>query len=507
MNWSGFTEDYSFLSNFNPYNVSFLSALCFSLASCGGEGSSAADDVPSPIVVPTNTASIAPAETRTFTKIISSPIIGGKISLSFEALTIADITGDGYLDVVMSNGGNGSAPGWQVNKTPISSTDNRTTILINSGNNQFTQLNMDHTNPTGWVNDWLIVQQPNQSTPYIIGIDHGREFGDIENFNQWVSPLRVFQHKSGSVVELTDTIVNNPRKYFHNASNYGDLNNDGYQDFVTAEMGQLSIFYGDPKNVFIEVTDNVLGANHKFNSYGSKEYTGISGATVIIDIGNDGQKDFVALPYVRHDSAHDIDYTQGDVFKYSNGSFHSHYTFNAKTTDTPANYGYANAKVIDLNNDGLQDIVGLLEVNSGSNQKMVGILLQKSDGSFDVQFIKQNGSVFLGPNDHAYQVDPKFEIFDIDGDKNLDLYINIFSGRDTYKTEGVFFGDGSGNFSQDLTKAEKVFKDITWEGTARTVMADFNNDGLGDLLVLQEGFVQGASAITTMVFLNQTTFG
>ena len=504
-------DDYSIIGQNKSLSFSYwISAACLSLTGCGGDSTETTSipvtltQSPSPVI----NAPVNQNNPYKFTKIVSSPLQGAKVSLSFEAIAVSDITGDGYVDIIMSNGGNGISPGWIVNKTPISESDNRTTILINSGNNQFTQLNTDHIKPTGWVNDWLVVPQPNKATPYIIGIDHGREVGDISNFDQWVSKLQVYQYENGNLIELTDSIKSNTPSYYHNSSSYGDLNNDGYQDFVTAEMSKISVFFGDPKEVFTEVTDSVFAKEMSILSYGSDKYIGNTSVALIIDVGNDGQDDIVTLPYmVNTSNSNKIDYYNGDILKFVDGKYSQRYTFAAKSKDVPTNYGYAVAKVIDVNNDGLQDIVALMEVGSGSHLKIVSVMIQQKDETFSVHHLQTNNSLFVGPTADNFMLSPKFEVVDIDGDKNLDLYIPLMTGSSSHKAAGLFFGDGSGNFTQDSIKAEKVFADITWEGSARTFISDFNNDGLGDFLVLQEGFAQGSAVITPIVFLNHTPFG
>ena len=54
---------------------------------------------------------------------------------------------------------------------------------------------------------------------------------------------------------------------------------------------------------------------------------------------------------------------------------------------------------------------------------------------------------------------------------------------------------------------EQIFEGVSWDGTARTHLADFNGDGLGDLLVLQSVWTSATSqAVTPIVFLNKMAF-
>ena len=509
MNFQTFSDDYSFIGNFKLPSLSYLFPItCLSLTACGGDSpTTTAPLAPTPIVSPI----AAPQKLSSFIKIVSPDIPSQNISLFVEAVTVSDINNDGYKDIVIASTGPAQIEWYYLHKNQISSTDNRTAIFMNNGTNQFNVIDTQHTNPTGWVNDWLVINQPNQSTPYIIGIDHGREFGDIKNFDQWVSKLRVFQYQNGALNELTDAIPSNTLGYYHNASTYGDLNRDGYQDFVTAEMNKISVFYGDPKEVFKEVTDSVFAKEKDILQYGSRNYMGSIGATLVIDVGNDGQNDIVTLPYVVNTNSSDnIDYVHGDILKFSNGVYNQRYTFLAKTPEVPSNYGYAFAKVVDLNNDGLQDIVALMEVNTGSPLKIISVMLQQPNNTFSVDYVDVNNSIYIGPSgskNYEYVLSPKLEIIDIDGDRKLDLFIPLFQGPTNHKSSGIFFGDGAGNFTQDRKKADTLFANVNWQGTARTIMSDFNNDGVGDLLVLQQGLKQGVEVITPTVYLSQMSFG
>jgi hypothetical protein len=102
----------------------------------------------------------------------------------------------------------------------------------------------------------------------------------------------------------------------------------------------------------------------------------------------------------------------------------------------------------------------------------------------------------------------KFQLFDIDGDGILDLFWGSwFNGRPSELQDSAFFGDGTGHFSRNEPKAAKIFEGVSWDGTARTHLADFNGDGLGDLLVLQSVWTSATSqAVTPIVFLNKVTF-
>lgn len=508
-------EDFSFPANFLD-NLGFLKfapifGASIVLASCGGDSEVSADATVTPDI-----SNVAPAPTKSstpsynFEKIVSQTFPIKNILIAGEALAVADINGDGKKDIILSNAGDGSIPGPSgslASTMTLKASDNKTTVFLNNGDNTFSLLNTNNIRATGWVNDWLILPDPKGGNPYIVGIDHGREVGGVANFSQWGSKLPVFQMQGGTLVDLTDSVSNIPA-FYHNASNYGDLNNDGIVDFVTANMNKFSIFYGDAQSIFKDSTNTVLGTNNPYNTLGNQSSIGSAGAALIIDIGGDKQNDIVLLPY---NNTATTEGSYADVFKFSNGAFSEKYTFLVRNnSQIPDNYGFHTAKVADINHDGLADIVAMMESKDGSNNRIFSAMLQNKNGTFDVSFVSERGSIILGPGENSnYRTDAKFELFDIDGDGNLDFYLNTFHGSDTDKTQGLYFGDGKGNFSSDQAKSEQIFGSIGWTNyCARTLMTDFNDDGRPDLLTLNLSYdpLGNPLDITPTVFINDSMY-
>jgi hypothetical protein len=390
------------------------------------------------------------------------------------------------------------------------STDPRTTVLINSGSNTFTQLNTSNISASGWVNDWLILPAKT-GNPYIIGIDHGREIAFTPEY--WTT-LKVFRYENGSLSDLSNVPVGNDIGFYHNASSYGDLNNDGLMDFVTAEMGDstFSVFYGDEKTIFREEKMNA-----RYNQWGNADYVGFTGASVVLDIGGDGQQDFILLPYAHTTKwGKESDGIYAEAFRYNNGMFSFMTKFDARTTAyLDDRWGYSYAQVVDINKDGLQDFIALAEDPFDPNntgQRAFVTFLQKRDGTFDIfssmpsTIVDSKQATMQWEGKSNVWSEYKFQLVDVDGDKNLDLFWGSwFNGTPTDLINSVFYGDSAGHFTRNETKSAQIFKDVTWEGTARTHMTDLNSDGLGDLLVLQSKWVNGYEQVTPIVYT--TTFG
>lgn len=181
----------------------------------------------------------------------------------------------------------------------------------------------------------------------------------------------------------------------------------------------------------------------------------------------------------------------------------SHSTFVATLDGTPRNYGYVSTRVADVNGDGLDDIIAMLEARDGDNQRIIAVMTQNKSETFDVKYITEKSSFLLGPTNNEYSTDPKFELFDLDLDGNLDIIWNLYTGTAAYLPNTVLFGDGRGNFQFDAAKAAMIFKGITWAGEGRTMMDDFNGDGTVDLLVL----LHDANTVTPIMFYNHVMFG
>ena len=493
-------------------------AVCVLLSSCGGGGSTSSS---SPIVqIPTGTTpplvATPPPTTvlQSFERIVSASV--SNVNLPWEPITVADLNGDGKNDLILANGPNGRA------REPIAETDQRTSIFLNDGSNKLVLADTSKVRPTGWVNDWIVLPAPT-GNPYIVGIDHGRE---VAYDRKYFSKLVVFRFENGSLLDLTDTPAGNALAFYHNASSIGDLNKDGLADFVSAKLsdGNFSIFYGDRTTIFKEVTTQVLGST-KYQTWGDKSNVASTGAALVIDLMNDGQDDFVLLPFI-HDPKYgdDNEGIYADVFKFKNGAFDTASKFNARLGgdfELPYVWGYSFAQVADLNKDGLQDFVALAENPNADAPSALGFrgfvsFIQKPDGSFDVSKAFRGEGVIVDSKQSVMNYagkdwiwsEYKFQLIDIDGDGILDLFWGSwFNGKPSNLQDSAFFGDGTGRFSRNEPKAAKIFEGVSWDGTARTHLADFNGDGLGDLLVLQSVWTSATSqAVTPIVFLNKVTF-
>ena len=161
----------------------------------------------------------------------------------------------------------------------------------------------------------------------------------------------LFQSETALVSRrLTATRIPDRRSHAINDVRATDLNGDGNQDVVTANLGTstVSIFLGNGDGSFRQDTLLEAGKNGAFLGIG--------------DLDQDGDQDFVITHWTEDFVS--IFLNQGD------GTF-------APRRDYQAGLGNYGVDVVDLNHDGWPDIV-----TANYRQRSVSVLLGKGKGMF-----------------------------------------------------------------------------------------------------------------------------
>lgn len=162
-------------------------------------------------------------------------------------------------------------------------------------------------------------------------------------------------------------------------------------------------------------------------------------------------------------------------------------TFNTmKTTSTSAVYFY-NAYSVDLNNDGIPDVIG----ETGSAGFVTYI--SNGDGTFKPGYAYHFSS--------QYQANTPIAYGDFNGDGKIDLIAEL-SGTDQI---AYFAGNGDGSFQSP------VFESINMSGAHfeadELLVADFNRDGKLDLITGVNGPTAGVNDIVLIPGVGSGQFG
>ncbi len=125
----------------------------------------------------------------------------------------------------------------------------------------------------------------------------------------------------------------------------------------------------------------------------------------------------------------------------------------------------------DMNNDGLEDLY-----LCGAKEQPGKLMIQGSDGSF-------NASNEHLLDEDKISEDTDCEMFDADGDGDLDLYVasggNEFPSSSSALADRLYFNNGKGK----LSKSSQILPSGRYESTACVKSCDYDQDGDVDLFV------------------------
>jgi Bacterial Ig-like domain (group 3)/FG-GAP-like repeat len=389
-----------------------------------------------------------------------------------QAVTIADVNGDGKNDIVSSNYYGGDV-----------------TVLLGNGDGTLNVPTVGYSTGGYPKTSALVADFDGDGLADIIVPDYRFSFAYLPGYGDGTfrAALDYYSPVPGGFSAGGTTIAS------------GDFNGDGYPDFVVGNVG-----YNNPSGgsgigitVFLSNPDGSLNAGVNYGTGGS--YQGVA----VADIDGDGHLDIAAVN--QSNNGVQIFHGAGDG-TFSDGLFYSTGGTNASTivagdfnkdghpdlavansnsnnvsvlmNDATGHFqaavtystGGANQAIAaaDVNGDGILDLV-VTEFNPG----VVAVLLGNGDGTFQLKPTSSFGFNYLG----------NLSLGDLDGDGKLDLAVAVADGVITPQGLAVAKGNGDGTFAAPVlysTTLQNLNLNQPIPGDVKIV--DLNGDGKLDLV-------------------------
>ncbi|MBU6374425.1 MAG: putative Ig domain-containing protein [Bdellovibrionales bacterium] len=233
--------------------------------------------------------------------------------------------------------------------------------------------------------------------------------------------------------------------YLVGAPNIGDLNNDGYNDFVFKLGGSSNVYLGNASGQFTLVPNSgITTGDISSGGYFSRQ-------TLLADFNADGIQDYASANYNQNVyGSFSVSLGVGD------GTFIVSSFLQIDAPTCTSNQGARSIAAGDLNRDGKLDLI----IGHGcNNQSRVSIFLGQGDGTFAT-----TPTILIPPSGSSV---PQVFVADTDFDGFLDLAIG------THEASLILYrGKGDGTFFTPTSFAMGVSN-----GISSLEVADINNDG------------------------------
>jgi len=435
-----------------------------------------------------------------------------------EAMRSFDIDNDGDNDILVGMTGD--------IKNPLKPNDPLMYVIENRGNDSFhiTQRHFNNNTPLGWVNDLLIGDLNSDNKNDFIPVDHGRETGNYTEFER-AFPIAYLSDEIG--LNFTNLAFDkngreraDGKDFWHGGTNLRDINGDGNLDVVMAALSDsnLGIWTGNGDGSFTDFTSS-MPSFEKYMQTKPQLSNGIAG---FIDSGNDGLQDIFAFPYATGMGSRP--HLRGTLFKQDHsGGFSLQLLddyISAAEIEAEKRLGFGAAGVYDFDQNGLEDIILVLESSDWNGEQRLVLLLQKeADQFYDSTLEKfehySTKSEVLRPfpnpdytNLRINGSEPEIALGDYNGDGKMDFFVTIgkYGTWDEGLKAAIYYGDNRGNFSRNFDISYDYLLNSTprydyasdalkLEGTA-----DLNNDGVSDVFVMDRVF-EGGSEVNNIYLL------
>jgi hypothetical protein len=413
-------------------------------------------------------------------------------TVSIEAATTFDFDNDGNLEFFIPPGNQS----WQ----PRMASDRGFSLfeLQPNGNLTYEEIALTGEFIPGHINsDILKGNFGNSPGRTLIFIDHGREPSEIP-FKDWELAYLWRLDETNSGWKVSEFAKDAGRRFWHSGTNPIDIDSDGMDDFA---VGTLSSGHG----LYVFLSDNdiyrPINFSDTLSSLSGAPFPTCGAASLIkLATGNFGS---ICLPYTMNEKWGSNGYvlhlsSEGDKVVDSQALSVRDL---AETLDVPNEFGFHLIRVLDLNDDGLDDFLALAEVPSGLLQKSRPLLafIQDSDANFRLGNNELNLSVMynlenMEEGEFKDWTDQDILVGKLHPNSSNDLFwgMELISAKsvETYGIRGVL-SLNEGKYTDNSVPPSS----ITWntelpDGFRYIWPVDLNKDGVMDFVLLGSIFDQ-----------------
>lgn len=362
---------------------------------------------------------------------------GNRYGTFLMGLTTGDFNNDGYIDVF------NAGTFFQGQQQAYS-----TFLIWNTTTKKFDNKNLFNDGTVSLGNPTKVVSTYINNDNYVDLVIFGHVDEGISNSNNEPITLAISDGKGGyNLTKLNNLIPTELLRFTIEGGDVGDLNGDSYPDLFVNCNSHNYIFWG--LSTYPYFTNKSYGhfvsdtTNYRSdNGFGEVVQIGPVYGSNIYDVNKDGLNDIVLNSSSNYGQEHKILFNQG------NGRFNKIGIVKLPlyNNSTQIGIGLQDCVVDDINNDGLNDIIGLINL-SGQSWDII-VYIQKN-GLFYID----NSYITVNVNNKKSPIKLLYSDFNGDGQKDISYIDDADNGQ--IKDKKLFIRNGNKFNQEDFYQFDK----------------------------------------------------
>jgi hypothetical protein len=273
-------------------------------------------------------------------------------------------------------------------------------------------------------------------------------------------PIRIVLSDGKGGYFLKENQITNPLDYFH-SGDIGDLNNDGLYDLVVACGNNMYISWGERTDKYFSTT-NVTKFNAWDNNSEFKEAAGSVNNVTIGDVNKDGLNDIIlgANEDMTIKKQLGFETSSRILLNQGNGKFNKNGLVILPMVYPDRSAMNNDFRIIDINEDGLNDIVSTGSINY--SYYYFNVYIQTKHNDFFVDTTRFTYTINIKRWDSVgLSWKPWLMLYDFNKDGVKDIsYIDPHNIKNTLSKKSVFIRDGDKFVEKDFYQYDPFCKNL-----------------------------------------------